>query len=159
MLVNDYRVFVQSTQPRKTQSVTQKTQQKEFPQINSVEEKTTPLQITSQFPVDYVNTKNYYANKYKLQQQKPKQDQSTQPQQKDTVSYFQQLTKITAIPSTYSVAFTTFYDLTKPKPALTQHSTSQATPKVYKEAKEQQTKQEVVTTYIANDLYYQRTSA
>ncbi len=154
MLVSDYNIFIQNTQPRKTQNFSQN--KKEQERFNFPKESSTVINThisTPSLPIDYINTKNYFINKEQLKQ---KQEQS--PSKKDPLHYYQKLSKIKKIPTSYNVAFTTFYDLSKPKTALNQ------TPKLqistdYQQLQKQQLQNNMVATYIANDLYYKRTSA
>jgi len=151
MLVNDYQLFIQNTQPRKTQPLSQKKNENGNFSLTQ-KQQTTPLykQQTTLLPINYISSKNYYANKFQLQQEK---DDSL----KKSVSLYKKTSKLKKLPSAYSTSFTTFHDLSKPKPALIHPSFHTDTP--FEQLKKEHEKHKMVTTYIANDLYYQRTSA
>jgi len=152
MLVNDYRVFIQDVQPRKNQTITQRKKSQENFVLQEEHHISQPTAKNSfLLPVDYINTKNYFINKTKLQQKEKNL-------QKDPLDYYKKLSKLKKLPKSYSIPFTTFYDLSKPKTALIQTSSLQNNTQ-YQQLHKQQLQNKMVSTYITNDIYYQRTSA
>jgi hypothetical protein len=152
MLVNDYRVFIQDVQPRKNQTITQRKKSQENFVLQEEHHISQPTAKNSfLLPVDYINTKNYFINKTKLQQKEKNL-------QKDPLDYYKKLSKLKKLPKSYSIPFTTFYDLSKPQHPLNKITVYKDNA-LYQEMQQKQTQNNMVATYIANDLYYKRTSA
>jgi len=144
MFVSTYRLNLQSIQnPKPTKETQLKNEEatKEFHPLLDAQQ--TQQTTQPKLPVDYVHSKNYYANRYKLtlNYSPTKEEQN-----------FQTLSKQTQLPQSYKTPHTTFYDLTKPKSALQpskQHSTLELL----------SARQNAPKTYTSNNLYYQRTHA
>jgi len=113
-------------------------------------------QPNSSLKLNYLTSKNYYANRYKLSSYK-QQDQNNLLPYNYPVEKFQILSKQSAIPQAYSASFTSFYDIIKPKPAIIK--TTIYKDDKYSKAKYNNDKNIMINTYLSNELYFQRTSA
>jgi len=138
MFVANYTLNIQPLQTQQLKTTQRTTQQRES-FFDTLQQQTLQTKQNSPLEVDYIHSKNYYTNRYKFQHQTS-----------DDEKRFQTLAKQQQLPQSYATSFTTFYDLTKPKKALSpiKHSTLALL----------LAKQNAPKTYNANNLYYQRTS-
>jgi len=166
MLVSDYRVYIApNTNTKKIQPSTKEatTKEKDFSLTSKSTQPKQNFALQKQFPIDYISSnKNLYVNRFKLQEQQPKESQKQEQNKTNSslsnVEKFQTLSKLDKIPTAYSVPFTSFKDLTKPKHVISSTPNYNENTQ-YEKLKKESAKKLMTQTYIANDLYYKRTSA
>ena len=98
-------------------------------------------------PYDYRRSNNYYANRYKLLQNR----------QPEELQRFHTLNRQIKLQPAYNIVFTSFYDLARPKKALMREISYKNT--VFDRSKKASDKQVMLNTYITNDTYYKRAYA
>jgi hypothetical protein len=155
-LVTEYRTFINGDITRRIEP--KKEYEKKIDSKSSFEIKQDPNEIikpNSFLKIDYIASKNYFANRYKLSNNK-EQNTDLSPF-RDPLKKFQILSKQASLPQAYSVSFTTFYDLVKPKPALSKSVLYKDD--AYFQAKKSADKKTVLDTYVSNQLYFQRSVA
>jgi hypothetical protein len=155
MFVSQYATYIQPQQSKRVYATNQSdsTQKKgEFDtQLENFEIfQTAPIQKQQLLPIDYQHSKNYYANRYKLHYQKK------QPQE---VEVFKKQYIQTALPKTYNAVFTSLYDIVQPKKALIQPYQIETQNPQYDALQKQIKQKQMLYTYSANEIYYQRTHA
>ena len=158
MFVSEYATFVNPSSTSITLRNEKKEEKKDF-SLKSQQKEIQPLKTPKNLPINYISSTNYYANKYKIQQQLENKEQNFQQENiyKNPVEKFKSLSKLNTLPKAYSVSFTTFSDLLKPKIALSKEY-NYGDDK-YSKLKELDDKNKFINLYIANDIYYQRISA
>lgn len=149
MFIANYQTMIQPLTTKKDlpHVDTKTTKQKLFTATAATKPTTTTQPTTAQY-TDYIVSKNYFANRYKLTQEQ------NQPKE---YKKFQTLSKQAALPDAYAAPFTSLYELSKPKKAL---NTTLAQPEtLYQHEYKKQQQNLMLNTYKANSIYYQRTSA
>ena len=150
MLVSEYRTFV--TPPTSVARNERINTHKEPDSLFVLPSKSTlPLRTSRSPQPDFIQNRNYFANKERFANQ-------NKPQ---TLQRLQHLFKAKQLPKAYSASFVTFMDLTKPKKALTPNrfTLPKSVDEKYRSLQIDQTKTLMAKTYIANDLYFRRAYA